>query len=233
MPLLGSKCSRTTSYHAQSNGMVECFHHQLKASLKAQTNPEAWMDSLPLILLGIQTKVKQDILSTSVEMVYGTTLRLPGEFFTSFPTLLLKSHFNTVRPTPSRLTERTSSIPDELATAIHLFISHDGVRKPLQQPYDGTFPIIPRTDKHYTISINGRNDTVSIDILKPAHLDTDSLNSNSTSNLSSLRPAITQTPLHLAFPSSPPISIQPPHEQLVLDVVSIFKYLSRHMSWGV
>ncbi len=79
--LLGSKRSRTTSYHPQSNGMVERFHRQLKAALKAQPQPTAWMDTLPLILLGIRTALKEDISATTAEMVYGTTLRLPGEFF--------------------------------------------------------------------------------------------------------------------------------------------------------
>ena len=36
MRLLGSKRARTTAYHPQTNGMVECFHRQLKAALKAQ-----------------------------------------------------------------------------------------------------------------------------------------------------------------------------------------------------
>ena len=35
MALLGIKRSCTTAYHAQSNGMVEHFHRQLKAALKA------------------------------------------------------------------------------------------------------------------------------------------------------------------------------------------------------
>ena len=43
MRLLGTKRSRTTAYHPQSNGMVERFHRQLKASLKAQQNPSSWM----------------------------------------------------------------------------------------------------------------------------------------------------------------------------------------------
>jgi transposase InsO family protein len=41
MSLLGSKRSRTTAYHPQANGMVERFHRQLKAALKAQSNPDS------------------------------------------------------------------------------------------------------------------------------------------------------------------------------------------------
>lgn len=82
MSLLGIYRARTTSYHPQSNGMVERLHRQLKAALKAQPNPDSWMDSLPLVLLGIRSALKVDIGCTAAEMVYGTTLRLPGEFFT-------------------------------------------------------------------------------------------------------------------------------------------------------
>ena len=190
MTLLGSKRARTTAYHPQTNGMVERFHRQLKAALKTQPNPVAWMDSLPLILLGIRTALKEDISSTAAEMVYGSTLRLPGEFFTPSPTTSLpdpsdfvsrlKAHFQTVHPIASRPHQRSSHISDGLSTATHVFIRHDGVRKPLQPPYDGPFPVISRTDKHFTISICGRNDTVSVDRLKPAHLDTFSSNANST-----------------------------------------------------
>ena len=82
MTLLGSKRARTTSYHPQTSGMVERFHRQLKAALKAQPQPDSWMDALPFVLLGIRTTLKEDISATAAEMVYGTTLRLPGEFFT-------------------------------------------------------------------------------------------------------------------------------------------------------
>ena len=52
MTMLGSKQAQTTAYHPQANSMVERFHRQLKAALKAQTNPMSWMDVLPLVLLG-------------------------------------------------------------------------------------------------------------------------------------------------------------------------------------
>ena len=41
MTLLGSKRARTTAYHPQTNGMVERFHQQLKAALKAQPQPDS------------------------------------------------------------------------------------------------------------------------------------------------------------------------------------------------
>lgn len=78
--LLGMERIRTTPYHPQSNGMVERLHRQLKASLRA-TDSVHWSDSLPLVLLGIRTTVKQDLNHTPAEMLYGENLRLPGEFF--------------------------------------------------------------------------------------------------------------------------------------------------------
>ena len=82
MNFLGSKRACTTAYHPQSNGVVERFHHQLKAALKTQPQPDSWMNALPLVLLGIRTALKEDISSSAAEMLYGTTLHLPGEFFT-------------------------------------------------------------------------------------------------------------------------------------------------------
>ena len=63
--LLRAKRARTTSYHPQTNGMVERFHHQLKAALKARPQPDKWMDALPFFLLGIRTTLKEDVSSTA------------------------------------------------------------------------------------------------------------------------------------------------------------------------
>ena len=185
-----------SSHHClppQANGLVERFHRQLKASLKAYHNPTACMDALPLVLLGVRTALKADISSTAAEMVYGTTLRLPGEFFTTArPTPVadptdyisqLKAHMQVIRPTPPRPTSALphSPLSDDFATTTHVFIRHDAVRKPLQAPYDGPYPIVDRTDKHFTVDRSGRKDTVSIDRLKPAHLDCDTVTSPSES----------------------------------------------------
>ena len=70
MSLLGSMRACTTVYHLQTNSMIERFHRQLKAALKAQPNPHSWMDTLSLVLLGIRTSLKEDISVTAAEMVY-------------------------------------------------------------------------------------------------------------------------------------------------------------------
>ncbi len=70
--LLGTKHTRTTSYHPIANGMVERF--QLKSALKASPHPEHWTDMLHLALLGIRTTLKEDLKCTEAELVYGTGL---------------------------------------------------------------------------------------------------------------------------------------------------------------
>ena len=63
--LLGIRLSSTTAYHPQANGMVERFHRQLKASLMASATDSTWLDSLPLVLLGLRTAWKRDLSGRS------------------------------------------------------------------------------------------------------------------------------------------------------------------------
>ena len=83
MQFLGCKRIRTTAYHSIANGIIERFHRQPKSSLKSYPNLTNWTDILPIILLEIRTTLKDDLQCTAAELVYGTTLRLPGEFFNS------------------------------------------------------------------------------------------------------------------------------------------------------
>ena len=72
--------NRTTSYNPQSSGMVERFHRQLKAAIMAHESPNPWTITLPSILLGVRSAVKELLGRSAAEMIYGTTLRLPREF---------------------------------------------------------------------------------------------------------------------------------------------------------
>ena len=81
MTFLGTKIIHTTSYNPKANGIVERFHRVLKASLKAHTNPSDWFSNLGWVLLGIRSMVNENHPYSSSEMLYGTSLRLPGEYF--------------------------------------------------------------------------------------------------------------------------------------------------------
>ena len=76
----GVQLHTTTAYHPQANGMIERLHHQLKSSLKARTTDPYWMDHLPLAQLGIRVAWREEPGCSPAELVYGSSLRLPGEF---------------------------------------------------------------------------------------------------------------------------------------------------------
>ncbi|PAA46946.1 hypothetical protein BOX15_Mlig009783g10, partial [Macrostomum lignano] len=85
--LLGTQLHQTTAFHPQANGLVERFHRQLKASLMARLTGPSWTAELPWVLLGIRTAPKEDLGTSSAELVYGVPLAVPGECLqTSSPT---------------------------------------------------------------------------------------------------------------------------------------------------
>jgi len=78
--VLGVKLHRTTAYHPQTNGLCECFHRSMKAALRAGLTDGNWVDKLPWVMLGLRCAPKEDLQSSLAELVYGQTLRVPGEF---------------------------------------------------------------------------------------------------------------------------------------------------------
>ncbi|XP_064481819.1 uncharacterized protein LOC135394775 [Ornithodoros turicata] len=149
---MGCKRIRTTAYHPASNGLVERFHRQLKVALLAA--PETpWPEVIPLALLGIRSTFKPDIGCSVAEMVYGTSLRLPGDLICPLPgsTALspadyvsrLRRTMAALRPATSRPSRVSSAFqhPD-LASCTHVFVRCDAVRKPLQSRFSGLLNVL-------------------------------------------------------------------------------------------
>ncbi|KAL4084490.1 hypothetical protein QTP88_028303 [Uroleucon formosanum] len=80
--LTGTNHLKTMAYHPSENCMVERSHRQLKAAIKCHQK-DRWTETLQTVLLSIRAAWRDDIKSTSAELVYGEPLRLPGEFLTS------------------------------------------------------------------------------------------------------------------------------------------------------
>ena len=68
--------------------MVERSYRQFKAAIMAHESPNPWITTLPAVLLGIQSAVKETLGRSAVEMIYGMTLCLPGDFTENYKSTL-------------------------------------------------------------------------------------------------------------------------------------------------
>ena len=170
--------NRSTSYHPQSNGMVERFHRQLKAAIM----PNPWTITLPAVLLGVRSAVKERLGRSAAEMIYGTTLRLPGEFtqqYTVDANTDLENYSDKLRVAMSRLrlcpprdTQQTNIFQyKEIETCTHVFLRRIAIAPPLTAPYDGPYKVVARSGRVMKILMKGKVETVSLNQVKPAHLE--------------------------------------------------------------
>ncbi|CAH4034235.1 unnamed protein product [Pieris brassicae] len=199
---------------AKPNGLVERFHRQLKAAIMCHDN-ENWHEVLPLVLLGIRSAWKEDISSSSAELLYGEGLRLPGDLFISSGTEItdhsdflsrLRQHISQLKPTPvMRHGKAKTFVHKDLKQATSVFLRQDAVRKSLKPPYSGPYKVLDRTDKTMRIEMDGKTTTVSIDRVKPAHILTEEEPINNTIAVPSMPPAkkpdyVTRSGRRVRFP---------------------------------
>lgn len=177
--ITGTKHTRTTAYHPAANGMVERLHRQLKSAIMCHAD-SSWTESLPIVLLGLRSAWKEDLKCTVAELLYGETLRLPGEFLQNSRTNIsepqelvaqLRSTMQKLQPaSATHHSPRTPFVFKDLATCSHVFLRRDAVKTPLQPPYDGPFEVINRSEKTFTLRISNKTTVVSADRIKPAFI---------------------------------------------------------------
>ncbi|KAJ8262206.1 hypothetical protein GJAV_G00163740 [Gymnothorax javanicus] len=171
---LGVKLHRTTAYHPQANGLHERFHHSIKAALHASLTDGNWVDRLPWVMLGIRCAPKEDLQSSSADFVYGQTLQVSGDFIpdATVPWSAARQCSSLLEAAEAFAPVPTSQhgtpafwVPPNLRSANFVFIHHDA------PPYDGPFRVLQHGDKGLVVDVGGRPETVSIDGVKPAHMD--------------------------------------------------------------
>lgn len=67
---LGVSLHNTSSYHLQSNGVVELFHWSPKALLKCYLNNPSWMEQLLWVLLSLLSSVRCKFGCSSTDLVF-------------------------------------------------------------------------------------------------------------------------------------------------------------------
>ncbi|XP_033213723.1 uncharacterized protein LOC117170795 [Belonocnema kinseyi] len=156
--------------------MIKHWHRCLKAAIICPANKE-WSQTHSTILLGLRSNVL-DIGSSPAEFVFGTTLRIPGEFvlpedFAPDPHTFIeefRKHMRKIKPIPvGHKYKRKPFLFKDLTVCSHVFMRKHA-RKSLERPYTGPHKVISRTsDRVYEIYVNGTKREVSIEHLKPAY----------------------------------------------------------------
>ncbi|GFS88653.1 retrovirus-related Pol polyprotein from transposon opus [Trichonephila clavipes] len=144
--ICGAKVAHTTSYHPQCNGKLERLHRTLKGAIKAHNI--RLTESLPTVLLGLRAAIRPDISYTIAQMVYGTSIKLPGEFFDP-PTInmdpqnfvaKLQQHMAELKPLKSPSNRKQNIfVHKDLKSCSYVFIRIDRVKKALEPPYEGPY----------------------------------------------------------------------------------------------
>lgn len=131
-----------------------------------------------MVLLGLRTCLKEDIQASPAELVYGSPLRIPGEFFSNEeksadPQIFVEKfriHMRKLRPTITAHHIKPSMfILKDMYTCSHVVLRKDAVKQPLEAPYTGPYKVVRRlNDRVFIISINGKETSVTVDRLKSA-----------------------------------------------------------------
>ena len=142
----------------------------------------------PSLFLGSQYPPVMPLGCHTAELVYGPTLRIPGQFFDQLRRFPTPCHLfqGSVSPCSRYRPNNPDTIPTGnvtlmlICSSTHVFVCRDAVRRHLQPPYDGPFKVHCPYPKFFTIiGSTGKPQTISVDRLKPAHTNNPAISTSS------------------------------------------------------
>ena len=163
----------TTSYHPQSNGMIERQHRTLKQMIRCKKDD--WLKSLPIVLLAMRMMYNRDGISAA-ELVMGEKLKIPGAMLQEKTNEInikdyceeLKEIMQGLRvPYPEWNRKDRGYVPKDMATCKEVWVRVDQVKNSLEAPYEGPYEICEKFEKYFIINRNNNKESISIDRLKP------------------------------------------------------------------
>ncbi|XP_011687078.1 PREDICTED: uncharacterized protein LOC105449519 [Wasmannia auropunctata] len=173
--------NKTYPHHGVPSGSqrISKTFPQLKAAIKFHQT-EDWTIVLPVVLMGIRAAWKEDLNATPAEIVFGESIRLPGQFlherddhkYTRTDDIVgrLQQRIQKTRPVVKRHGQRTTFIFKELEITLRVFVRHGLALGALQPPYDEPYEVLSRGPKTFKVQMNGKATHVSVDRIKPAYV---------------------------------------------------------------
>jgi hypothetical protein len=163
----------TTSYHPQSNGLVERTHRQLKDVLRAREAGVDWLAHLPWALLGLWAAQKEVSRLSSADAVFSQPLVLPGELASGNDagpadfTTRLASLSPPAMTKPRTYTEVIAGPPNWRLQSVSMeYIKRGGSSPPLAPAYARPYRVVRPGSKYFVI-VGGRQESDRVDPLKP------------------------------------------------------------------
>ena len=116
-------------------------------------------------MLALRSQTEEDLNATLSEIVFGTNLRLPGEFF-EFGNISSEDASSKFFDSQSKfrsqfkygesrfLSTRRSFVDPNLNKCRHVFIRNDATHSSLQPTYDGSFLVLNKNPKYFTVLRN-------------------------------------------------------------------------------
>lgn len=173
--IFGINRIKTAAYCPRSNGMIERLHRTLKNALKT-SNEKEWDIALPWTLLGLRTIYKEEINSSTAEMLYGEPISVPADLIDAEERRIMNNEelLNKIRTaitkfssTLSRPSNQKQYIPKQLKNCEYVWIRKENL-KSLEKPYIGPYKVNARNHSTFNIQTNIGNEDISIHRLKPA-----------------------------------------------------------------
>ena len=176
--MIGTDRKRSATYHLKSNGMIKRWHRAVKASIECYCDRENWSKILSTLLLGLRTCIRLDTQACPADLVFGTTLRIPGEF--CLPGDLepnrqifleeLREYMKEVKPVPvARKFNFKPFVFEDMYTCSHVWSENQPAKLSLEPPYLGPYKVIERiSDVDFKINVDGSDKVVNVERLKPA-----------------------------------------------------------------
>ncbi|XP_066967137.1 uncharacterized protein [Macrobrachium rosenbergii] len=144
----------------------------------ARCTAEDWKYQVPWVLLGLRTTPRAGGDPSAAEKAYGEPLVVLGELVTEdhHNPSVQRLHDIVGEFAPCKRTYTSRSVtftPPGLSSTTHVFVRDDAVRPPLTRPYRGSIRVLERNNKAFLLALQGKNDWVSVDRIKPALLEED------------------------------------------------------------
>ena len=119
------------------------MHRRLKEALKSRLKGPDLVDQLPWVLLGLRTEPREDLKASTVQLVYGAPIVIPGELVTSTSGEVevserlhqLRENIASLRPIPTTCHgERRLEVPADLMDTRFVLVRRGAHKSPLQAP---------------------------------------------------------------------------------------------------